>query len=64
MLDGGAAFLMEENGRPVAPAILGIVLGPMIENNIFSCTITAIGTVPPFISRLIAVTARRRTGAP
>ena len=29
---GVLGFLMEENGFPVAPVILGIVLGPMLEH--------------------------------
>ena len=47
---------MEENGFPVAPAILGIVLGPMLENNFFTSMIKADGAVLPFFSRPIAGT--------
>ena len=51
---GMVGFLMEENGFPVAPAILGIVLGPMLENNFFNSMIKANGEVLPFFERPIA----------
>jgi hypothetical protein len=37
---------MEENGFPVAPAILGIVLGAMLEENFISSMIKADGRFP------------------
>jgi putative tricarboxylic transport membrane protein len=51
---GIAGFLMEENGFPVAPAILGIVLGPMLENNFFSCMLKTDGSILGFFQRPIA----------
>ncbi len=51
---GVMGFFMEENGFPVAPAILGIVLGPMLENNFFNCMIKANGSVLSFVERPIA----------
>jgi len=51
---GIAGFLMEENGFPVAPAILGIVLGPMLENNFFSCMLKTDGAILGFFQRPIA----------
>ena len=51
---GVLGFFMEENGFPVAPAILGIVLGPMLENNFFNSMIKADGAVWPFFERPIA----------
>jgi TctA family transporter len=51
---GVLGFFMEENGLPVAPAILGIVLGPMLENNFFNSMIKADGAVWPFFERPIA----------
>jgi TctA family transporter len=51
---GILGFLMEENGFPVAPAILGIVLGPMLENNFFNSMIKADGAIWPFFERPIA----------
>ena len=53
---GMLGFLMEENGFPVAPAILGIVLGPMLESNFFNSMIKADGN---FIALLPAPDRRR-----
>ena len=53
---GIIAYLMEENGFPVAPAILGIVLGNMLENNFMASMIKADGELLGFISRPIAAT--------
>ncbi len=51
---GVLGFLMEENGFPVAPAILGIVLGPMLESNFFNSMIKADGNFLAFFERPIA----------
>ena len=53
---GIIAYVMEENGFPVAPAILGIVLGNMIEDNFMSSMIKADGDPLGFFSRPIAAT--------
>lgn len=53
---GVIAYLMEENGFPVAPAILGIVLGNMIEDNFMASMIKADGDPLGFFSRPIAAT--------
>jgi TctA family transporter len=53
---GVMAYLMEENGFPVAPTILGIVLGPMLEDNFMSSMIKADGDLMGFFSRPIAAT--------
>lgn len=53
---GVLAYLMEENGFPVAPAILGIVLGGMIEDNFMASMIKADGDPLGFFSRPIAAT--------
>lgn len=53
---GIVAYLMEENGFPVAPAILGIVLGNMIEDNFMASMIKADGELLGFFSRPIAAT--------
>jgi len=53
---GIIAYLMEENGFPVAPAILGIVLGNMIEDNFMASMIKADGDLLGFFSRPIAAT--------
>lgn len=51
---GVLAFLMEENGFPVAPAILGLVLGPMLEGNFMTAMIKADGNLLGFFERPIA----------
>lgn len=53
---GILAYLMEENGFPVAPAILGIVLGNMVEDNFMASMIKADGDPLGFFSRPIAAT--------
>jgi TctA family transporter len=51
---GLVAFVMEENGFPVAPAILGMVLGSMLEENFISSMIKADGRLLAFFERPIA----------
>lgn len=51
---GVLAFLMEENGFPVAPAILAIVLGPMIEDNFMVSMLKSQGDLLGFFERPIA----------
>jgi TctA family transporter len=51
---GVLAFFMEESGFPIAPAILGIVLGPMIEHNFITSMIKAEGNLLAFFERPIA----------
>jgi len=53
---GVLAYIMEENGFPIAPAILGIVLGGMLEHNFVSSMIKADGDFLGFFSRPIAAT--------
>jgi TctA family transporter len=55
MLVGGVlGFVMEENGFPVAPVILGLVLGEMLEANFMSSMIRSAGDFAAFFSRPIA----------
>jgi TctA family transporter len=55
MLFGGVlGWLMEENGFPVAPVILGLVLGEMLESNFMTSMIKADGSLLGFFSRPIA----------
>jgi putative tricarboxylic transport membrane protein len=57
MLVGGLlGWLMEENGFPVAPVILGLVLGEMLESNFMTSMIKADGSLMGFFSRPIAAT--------
>jgi putative tricarboxylic transport membrane protein len=51
---GILGFLMEENGFPVAPVILGIVLGPMLEQNFITSLIKSDGNFFGFFARPIA----------
>jgi putative tricarboxylic transport membrane protein len=52
---GLIAFLMEENGFPVAPAILGVVLGTMMEENFVTSMIKSDGDATVFFTRPIAM---------
>src|SRR5262245_41495147 len=54
LLFGLVGYLMEENGFPVAPAILGMVLGAMLEENFISSMIKADGRLIAFFERPIA----------
>jgi TctA family transporter len=51
---GIVGYLMEENGFPVAPAILGMVLGAMLEENFISSMIKSDGRLFAFFERPIA----------
>ena len=51
---GVIAYLLEENGFPIAPAILGVVLGGMLEENFITSMIKAEGNLLEFVSRPIA----------
>ena len=53
---GVLGFLMEENEIPVAPCILGIVLGPMLEENFVTSMIKSEGSFIAFFERPIAGT--------
>ncbi len=52
---GLIAFVMEENGFPVAPTILGVVLGTMMEENFVTSMIKSDGDVTVFFTRPIAM---------
>jgi putative tricarboxylic transport membrane protein len=51
---GCLAYLMEENGFPVAPAILGVVLGTMLEETFVTSMIKANGNALVFFERPIS----------
>ena len=51
---GIIGFAMEETGIPIAPAILGLVLGPMLEKNFVTSMIEANGDLLAFFERPIA----------
>ena len=53
---GVVGWFMEENGFPIAPALLGIVLGRMLEETFLTSMIKAQGDVLQLFSRPIAGT--------
>ena len=53
---GVLAFVMEENGFPVAPVILGAVLGRMLEDNFVTSMLKSDGNWMAFFDRPIAGT--------
>jgi putative tricarboxylic transport membrane protein len=54
LVAGVVAYVMEENGFPVAPAILGVVLGGMLEENFVTSMIKADGNIFAFFERPLA----------
>lgn len=51
---GVVGYLMEENDFPIAPAILGLVLGEMVESHFMTSMIKADGDLLAFFHRPIA----------
>ena len=51
---GLLAYVLEENEFPIAPAILGVVLGGMLEENFITSMIKSNGDFSAFFSRPIA----------
>ena len=56
LVAGVIAWILEENGFPVAPAILGVVLGTMLEENFITSMIKSDGSLAAFFSRPVAAT--------
>src|SRR5436853_7670764 len=56
LVAGIAAYFLEANGFPVAPAILGVVLGGMLEENFITSMIKSDGHLVAFFERPIAAT--------
>src|SRR5687767_4721090 len=54
LIFGLAAFVLEENGFPTAPAVLGVVLGGMLEENLITSLIKSDGDPLIFFTRPIA----------
>lgn len=48
---GVIAFLMDEQGYPVAPLVIGLILGPMAEENFRRALIDSGGSLLPFVTR-------------
>jgi putative tricarboxylic transport membrane protein len=55
LVAGIVAYLLEANGFPIAPAILGVVLGRMLEENFITSMIKSNGDIGAFFSRPIAL---------
>ncbi|NDR58469.1 tripartite tricarboxylate transporter permease [Aliiruegeria sabulilitoris] len=51
---GLVAYVLEENGFPIAPAILGLVLGGLLERSFMTSMIKADGNLIAFFERPIA----------
>ncbi len=56
LVAGLVAYLLEENKFPIAPAILGVVLGGMLEENFITSMIKSDGNLLAFFARPIAAT--------
>jgi TctA family transporter len=56
LVAGVVAYLLEENHFPVAPAILGVVLGTMLEENFVTSMIKSDGDPAGFFARPVAAT--------
>jgi TctA family transporter len=51
LMFGAVGYFMEENGFPVAPLILGLILGPLIERTMSQASIISRGEFLPFLER-------------
>ena len=51
---GVVSFFLEENGFPIAPAILGLVLGGLLEESFMSSMIKADGDLLAFFERPVS----------
>ena len=56
LVAGVVAYVLEQNGFPVAPAILGVVLGSMLEENFITSMIKSDGNLLAFFARPVAAT--------
>ncbi len=56
LVAGLVAYVLEENDFPIAPAILGVVLGGMLEENFITSMIKSDGNLMAFVGRPIAAT--------
>jgi len=52
---GILAYFLEEMGYPIAPLVIGMILGPMIDENLRRALIGSQGSLLPFVTRPIAV---------
>ena len=56
LVAGVVAYVLEDNGFPIAPAILGVVLGGMLEETFVSSLIKSEGNLLEFVARPISST--------
>jgi TctA family transporter len=56
LVAGLVAWVLEANGFPITPLILGVVLGAMLEDNFVSSMIKSDGSLFAFFGRPIAAT--------
>lgn len=52
---GAIAYFLEEQGYPVAPLVIGLILGPMAETNLRRALIDSGGSLMPFFTRPLAL---------
>lgn len=52
---GVVAYVLEEHGFPMAPLILGVVIGPMLEETFLNSLIRARGDLWQFVERPVAM---------
>jgi putative tricarboxylic transport membrane protein len=55
LVAGVVAYMLEANRFPIAPAILGVVLGGMLEENFITSMIKSDGSLAAFFGRPIAL---------
>ena len=60
LVAGVVAYVLEENGFPIAPAILGVVLGGMLEENFITSMIKSDGNLLALLQPADRGDARRR----
>lgn len=52
---GVLAYFLEEMGYPIAPLVIGMILGPMIDESLRRALIGSKGSLLPFVTRPVAV---------
>ena len=52
---GVLGFALESLGFPVVPVVLGLVLGPLVEQNFMISLIKSEGYLPAFVSRPVSL---------
>jgi len=52
---GIIGYVMEENGFPVAPLILGLILGPLVERTLSQASMMSRGNILPFFERPVSL---------